>query len=497
MRFPPPLGPLGEGPGEGSRSRPTTPGHTLGVENLHHQVRDRMAREIWRGGRGVESSEAGHRLGKCWVWGSLLAGAMACATDRAASTAPGTAAPTGPIVAIENARVFDGTQLLPPERVLIQGSQIIAAGTDSVAPAGVEVIDGTGKTLLPGFIDSHVHVWDYAQLRQDAIFGVTTALDMMNTPGSTFGIRRAVATSHDLADFRSAGAAATVPGGPGTQYGFPVPTISTVDDAASFVEERVSEGSDYIKIMYDDGKAEGQERPTLTLPMLKAVVEAAHKNGKLVVVHIGSLQGAREVINAGADGLAHTFADLPPDAEFVALVKSHHAFVVPTLERILASTGGSGGSELVASADLAPFLTPKDTTALGQLVARRPGATLRYENAEASVKALAAAGVPILAGTDSPNPGTVPGASFHGELRLLVKAGLTPTQALVAATSGAADAFHLADRGRIRAGLRADLVLVDGDPTEDILVSRKISRVWVAGTPIDRDAYQAKLKAGK
>jgi imidazolonepropionase-like amidohydrolase len=97
--------------------------------------------------------------------------------------------------------------------------------------------------------------------------------------------------------------------------------------------------------------------------------------------------------------------------------------------------------------------------------------------------------VPLLAGTDAPSPGATYGASLHGELELLVGAGLTPVQALTAATSNAARAFKLADRGRVARGLRADLVLVDGDPTRDILVTRRVVEVWKKGVPVKRTRY--------
>jgi imidazolonepropionase-like amidohydrolase len=99
--------------------------------------------------------------------------------------------------------------------------------------------------------------------------------------------------------------------------------------------------------------------------------------------------------------------------------------------------------------------------------------------------------VPILAGSDANNPGTTHGASLHGELELLAKAGLTPMQALSAATGVPARCFHLSDRGRIEPGLRADLLLVRGDPTSNILDTRNVVSVWKEGMPINRRDYQA------
>jgi imidazolonepropionase-like amidohydrolase len=105
------------------------------------------------------------------------------------------------------------------------------------------------------------------------------------------------------------------------------------------------------------------------------------------------------------------------------------------------------------------------------------------------VRQLVRSGVPLLAGTDAPSPGATYGASVHGELELLVGAGLTPVQALTAATSNAARAFKLVDRGRVERGMRADLVLVDGDPTRDILATRRIVEVWKRGRRVERVRY--------
>jgi hypothetical protein len=123
--------------------------------------------------------------------------------------------------------------------------------------------------------------------------------------------------------------------------------------------------------------------------------------------------------------------------------------------------------------------------------------SLSEKNAEAAVRELKAAGVPILAGTDAPNPGTAHGASIHRELELLVRAGLTPTDALAAATSVPAATFHLNDRGRIAAGKRADLVLVKGDPTQGITATRDIVAVWKAGAKVNRDGYRADVARAK
>ena len=137
-----------------------------------------------------------------------------------------------------------------------------------------------------------------------------------------------------------------------------------------------------------------------------------------------------------------------------------------------------------------------DRTVLAQGFPTRPGTPPKsYEAAETSIKQLRAAGVPILAGTDAGNPGTSHGAALHRELELLVKAGLTPIEALAAATSVPAKTFRLGDRGRIAKGMRADLVLVNGDPSVDITATRAIDGVWKQGVRADRDSFAKAIVA--
>jgi len=243
--------------------------------------------------------------------------------------------------------------------------------------------------------------------------------------------------------------------------------------------------ADYIKVIYDDGKAYRLDFPTLTKDTLAAVIAAAHKRQKLAVVHIGSLQGVREAIEAGADGLMHLFIDRSPDGTFAAFVAEHRAFVVPTLCVLASVTHVPAGKQLAADRQLQPYLSADAASNLGHMPPRKNG---EFAFAQETVRSLKASHVPVLAGSDAPNPGTAHGASMHEELELLIESGLTPTEALAAATSAPAVAFHLADRGRIAAGKRADLLLVQGDPTVDIRDSRNIVSVWKLGVEVERAA---------
>lgn len=400
---------------------------------------------------------------------------------------------------IRNVRVFDGEKLLPAADASVENGFIRALGKDLKVATGTKEVDGAGDTLLPGLIDSHDHAWGDA-LKQALIFGVTTELDMFSDPKFDADVRRREASGQNLdaADLRSSGTLVTVDKGHGTEYGIKIPTLASAAEAQAFVDARLAEGSDYIKIIYDDGSAYGSRRiPTLSKEELAAVIAAAHRRHKLAVVHIGSQVGARDAIEAGADGLAHIFEDEPPAAGFAELVKKHHAFVVATLSVNESVAGKASGESLVSDPHLSPYLNAGAAGNLKKSFPTHPDSKVNFANALAAVRALHSAGVPVLAGTDAPNPGTTHGASIHRELELLVQAGLSPAEALIATTSAPAKAFALGDRGSIAPGLRADLLLVKGDPTQDVTATRDIVAVWKTGVEVDRAGYRAVITKEK
>jgi imidazolonepropionase-like amidohydrolase len=371
--------------------------------------------------------------------------------------------------------------------VVVDGGRIAAAGPRVRPPRGAEVIDGSGATLLPGFIDAHTHTFGPA-LERALVFGVTTELDMFTDPDWARALReeQAATGAPERADVRSAGLLATAAGGHGTQFGIPVPTLAAPEEAQAWVDARLAEGSDYIKIVSEDGAAYGRERPALDHATIAALIQAAHRRRRRAVVHVSTQERARTAIEAGADGLVHIFVDREPEPGFAPLAARRRVFVVPTLSVAESTTGVASGQGLADDPRLAPFLTPDEVTNLRRSFNPLPEAPLRLEHAFAAVQRLKAARVSILAGSDAPNPGTIHGASIHREMELLVQAGLTPVEALAAATSAPARAFSLADRGRIARGLRADLVLVRGNPGLDITATRDILRIWKGGHPVER-----------
>ena len=197
----------------------------------------------------------------------------------------------GQATVFENVRVFDGENIMPACTVVIQDGKILAVGKDITVPEGAEKISGEGKTLLPGFFDAHVHVWNPQNLHQSLIFGVTTVVDMFMDVKTMADIKQKQSSGQagSLAYLISAGTLATAPGGHGTQYGAEIPTLTKPEDAEAFVDARIDEGSDFIKIIYDDASAYGMSRPTVDNAIISALVEAAHKKGKLAIIRAGFL----------------------------------------------------------------------------------------------------------------------------------------------------------------------------------------------------------------
>jgi imidazolonepropionase-like amidohydrolase len=416
--------------------------------------------------------------------GLVLVGAGVAGT-RSGSSAPIASQPAPREFVIRDVRVFDGERFIPKASVHVREGVVVSVGDP--APAGVASIPGDGRTLLPGLIDAHAHAYGDA-LERALVFGVTTELDMFTDHRFAATMRKEQHADGALrrADLFSAGTLVTAPKGHGTEYSLQIPTLASAADAPAFVDARVAEGSDYIKIVYDDGAAHGMTMATLDPSVLAAAIAAAKARGKLAVIHIGSRQGADDAIAAGASGLVHIFADAPADAEFVKRVVAARAFVTPTLSVTESTTGVASGAALLTDARLAPFISVAERTSLEGRFPSRAGSKQNLAYALAATKLLFDAGVPILAGTDAPNPGTAHGSSIHRELELLVRAGLSPEAALRAATSVPARVYSLRDRGRIAPGLRADLVLVGGDPSRDITATRDIAAVWKRGVRLER-----------
>jgi imidazolonepropionase-like amidohydrolase len=393
--------------------------------------------------------------------------------------------------------------------VLIRSGKIAAVSAGIRPVPGAVVINAAGGTLLPGLIDSHVHLTgcdnpgckpeEGIPLRKAALFGVTTVIDLGGgikgfTPREMLERTRR-APAGELSDFLSAGIPVTIAGGHGAPRGSGVPTLEDAARAQEFIDARIAEGSQIIKVIYEDF---GGMVPRLPWASMKAAIEAAHARGKLAVVHAGPrAEHVVEAIKAGADGVAHSFFDSAADPGYGQMFVSAGAFLIPTFPLQVSGCALPDNAALGRDPRILPWLTVVESGRLNRAFGKVDAFHGDCTGSFASIPLLRHAGASILAGTDAQNPGTAHGASLHEELDILVRCGLTPGQALIAATSVPARIWGFKDRGRIAAGFRADLLLVNGDPTAEVTSTRKIERVWLSGVLVDRAKLLQKIKVSE
>ena len=423
--------------------------------------------------------------------------------------------------AIINTNVFDGNKIVGQKNVVFQNGIIISISDE--VPNDAEIINGEGCTLLPGLIDAHVHTSEDS-LRDALKFGITTELEMqggMTQKGRAIQIK----DWRNLADVRSSGMALTAPGGHPDelipkQEGIPsfilkkmekmteqekkdfiaafaereneegnILDVTTIEGAVQFVNQQMENGADYFKIMIEEGTVmNAPGLPMIKPEVLKAAVDEAHKLGKIAIAHVLTAEAAKTAIEVGVDGLAHLFIDRPDwTPNLIKSIADKGIFVTPCL---VLNSSIIGNSDCHVANDIRVQHKLDEDWKMTMCSCFNTFPSGKMEDSFSNVKDLYDAGVDILVGTDVSVPmahlgGLAHGVSVHHEMQLLVEAGLNPTDVLRSATSIIAKRFSLSDRGRIAEGLRADLVLVKGDPTKNISDTLSIMGVWKEGEKIN------------
>lgn len=416
---------------------------------------------------------------------------------------------------IKPVRVFTGDledPVLEDMAVMVRGDRVavVAPVGRMVVPAAAMVVDGEGKTLLPGFIDLHVHLagtgsrfdhpftgWPSLHPRQALACGVTTVLDLNAEDGFIRAMKGPRAVGDELSvmpTVLASLAAVTCASGHGTERGFPARVLLGEADALTLVDGLLAAGADFMKVMYDGGGWAGHPtRPMLSEAELRALLRAADERGLRVIVHAVKVSDMRSALAAGAAAIAHAPAVGDVDASLVAAFLEHDAALISTLVAYEASFDAGSprslGDRLAVAYVPAPVL--EGFRQAGDLVDPSSAALReRFGSILSAVGALHEAGVRVLAGTDAGTPGTWHGVAIHRELELLVHAGLTPREALRSATGAAAEFLNRTDLGQVAPGRRADLVLVEGRPDEAIRATRAIHWVMVGGRVVDREQIQ-------
>ena len=438
---------------------------------------------------------------------------VAAATLAAcAGSPPPPAEPAG--LAIVGAQLIDGTggAPVPDSVIVIRDGRIVAAGPRETieTPAGAEVVDAAGKTVIPGLLDMHSHYrGDRATidrlLRAQLYFGVTTARSIgLDDAEKVAWMLEAHAGRPDTPRVFTAGVGFSHPNGfnaAGAQQ------PATEDEARAMVRELAGQGVQFVKMWVNDMPEPGLK---ITPEIRTAIVEEAIANGLIPVAHIDAEVDGRQLVEAGLRDFLHstvrTFGpgggtpvdDPEPSAEFIQMCLDNGVAFTPTLSIIQNNWHFAEHPELLDDPELRAAMNPEalarwdDPEARAEVV-EAPNFDDRkaaFRQVQDFVKTMHDAGVRIALGTDSGTPNVPMGWGVHHELELYVEAGLTPMDALVAATATGASLTvpgGEAEFGTLEAGKIADLVVLDADPLEDIRNTLRIERVMKSGEWAQRE----------
>lgn len=438
----------------------------------------------------------------------LLATALVVAGASASAGVEGKDSET---IHIRDARIFDATGAETRRAdVLIRGDRIVEIGPRIRSPQGASVVDAAGRTLIPGLHDLHTHLRSSAYGAPEdmakawagyLVNGVTTVNDYSVSAEMLEPIRK-LTTGPDAiwAPHLNLAIRAGVPGGHGTEYGWGdfFTMKATTPRAAHLIMDRaLPYRPDVVKVFADGWRYDrGPDLNSMNTPTLAAIVEDAHAAGVRVVTHTVTLEGAKVAAAAGVDAVVHGIGDTLADEELIALMRENGTAYVPTMVVYepddLRSL--SAREETVLSS---PELAREAARAARGNRTVAPLVTRRWNALTANLRTMHDAGIPIGIGTDAGIGGVYHGSSAIREIGWMVELGLSPAEALIAATRDSARIMGQADsHGTIEVGKRADLVLVDGRPDRDIADLWRIARVWKAGREVPLAQLRAERDGG-
>jgi imidazolonepropionase-like amidohydrolase len=437
-----------------------------------------------------------------------------------------------PPAATANATVFEGARLItgdeaPPIKdaafVVREGKFTSVGRRGEVQVAeGTARVDLTGKTVIPGIIEAHAHLGYWKDLKPSAenftrenllsdlqrlaYHGVTAVLSMgadRREIAWPFRDELRANPRPDAAMYLSAGGFAIPKGGTFTPLGEAVRIVTEEEEVRREIQELVAKKADFVKVWQDSRRA------LMPRPLIEFLIAEAHRHNLRVVAHTHALSEFKHLLRSGVDAFAHpTWRQTevePMDEELIALFKAHPN--VPVMPGMWTARNEIYGArpywlddpllaETFTQAEIKALENPKTPSDAPQRWAGGP--------VPRSMRRLKAAGVRILLGTDmggglSPEHDPTPaylGWSSHIEMESMVKAGLTPSEVITAATRDSAQFLGLDQLGMVASGKNADFLVLDANPLDNIANTRRISRVYLRGAEVDRAALKKQLNVG-
>ena len=432
-------------------------------------------------------------------------------------------------VIYEGARLIIGDASAPIENgaFVVRSGHTIAIGQKGSLkpPAGAMRVDLTGKTVMPAMNNIHVHIgyegfvsWSVENhtpenvldhLQREAFYGVGTAMAMGEQPTEfaiEFQQNQLAGKFPPAARFFFAAGLAPPGGGPdslliqGTGPLHAVYEVSSADEAVAAVRKIAAKKIKELKFWVDNRDNSRGSRKKMPPEVYSAIIQEGHRHGMIVHAHATNLEDQKGAVKAGVDVLVHTLMAEKVDDEFIAILQAKKPYWTPVMglgDRSELCDGDNGFIEQALPdsvvADIKAGKTwlpspPCSTPASAQFVQRE-------ENLRYNFPKYIAAGARIVLGTDAGVSAKYAyGFAEHHEFGMYVRLGLTPAQAIIASTSRPTEVLRIKDTGLLAKGKRADFIVLNANPLENIRNTREIDSVYLSGVRLDREALQAKFK---